>query len=82
MKNQSINFKNNNHNYSIIIGKNSLKNLPKKIKSVCPAAKNIAFIIDQKIPLKFKSDLRKMLKNYRLLFLPFASSEKKNLLNL
>ena len=77
MKNQSINFKNNNQNYSIIIGKNSLKNLPKKIKSVCPAAKNIAFIIDQKIPLKFKSDLRKMLKNYRLLFLPFASSEKK-----
>ena len=76
MKNQSINFKNNNHNYSIIIGKNSLKVLPKKIKSICPRAKNIAFIIDKNVPLKFKADLKKMLKSYKLLFIPFTANEK------
>ena len=76
MKNQSINFKSNNHNYSIIIGKNSLKILPKRIKLICPGAKNIAFIVDKKVPLKFKTNLKKMLKSYKLLFLPFTANEK------
>ena len=76
MKNQSINFKGNNHNYSIIIGKNSLKILPKRIKLICPGAKNIAFIVDKKVPLKFKTDLKRMLKSYKLLFLPFTANEK------
>ena len=76
MKNQNINFKSNSHNYSIVIGRNALRILPKRIKSICPAAKNIAFIIDKKVPFKFKEDLRKMLKNYKLLFLPFTANEK------
>ena len=48
MKNQNINFKNKNYNYSIIIGKNTINVLPKKIKSLCPKTKNIALIIDKK----------------------------------
>ena len=76
MKNQEIKFKSNNYNYSIIIGKNSLKILPKKLKSLCPNAKNIAFIVDENIPIKFKKDLKIKLKNYNLLFLNFKASEK------
>ena len=76
MKDQEIKFKSKNHNYSIIIGKNSIKILPKKIKSLCPNTKNIAFIIDKRIPKKFKIELKKNLKNYNLLFLPFSANEK------
>ena len=76
MKNQEIKFKNKDNNYSIIIGKDSIKILPKKIKSLCPKAKNIAFIIDKNVPKKFKIDLKKKLKNYNLLFLSFSANEK------
>ncbi len=76
MKNQEIKFKSNSYNYSIIIGKNSLKILPKKLKSLCPNAKNIAFVIDRNIPTKFKKDLKIKFKNYNLLFLNFKASEK------
>ena len=76
MKNQEIKFKSKNHSYSIVIGKNSIKVLPRKIKSLCPNTKNIAFIMDKKIPKEFKIDLKKKLKNYNLLFLPFLANEK------
>ena len=42
MKNQEIKFKNKNQSYSIIIGKNVLQVLPKKIKLLCPKTKKIA----------------------------------------
>tara|TARA_B100001057_G_scaffold477563_1_gene546914 strand:- start:274 stop:1386 length:1113 start_codon:yes stop_codon:yes gene_type:complete len=76
MKNQEIKFNNKAHSYSIIIGENSLKILPKKIKLLCPNAKNIAIIIDENVPLKFKRDLKKKLKSYNLLFLTFTANEK------
>tara|TARA_B100000902_G_scaffold393405_1_gene447572 strand:+ start:537 stop:1649 length:1113 start_codon:yes stop_codon:yes gene_type:complete len=76
MKNQEIKFKSKNHNYSILIGKNILSVLPKKIKLLCPKTKNIALIIDKNIPVKFKKDLKKKLKNYGLTFLSFEASEK------
>ena len=81
MKNQEIKFKSKSHNYSIIIGKNSINILPKKIKLLCPKSKNIAFIIDKNVPIKFKTDLKKKLKNYRLLFLSFSASEKNKSFN-
>ena len=81
MKNQEIKFKSKNNNYSIIIGKNSLEVLPKKIKLLCPKAKNIAFIIDKNIPIKFKLILKKKLKKYNLFFLSFISNEKNKSLN-
>ena len=81
MKYQEIKFKNKNNYYSILIGKNTLSVLPKKIKLLCPGTKKIALIIDINIPLKFKKDLKKKLKNYNLLILPFKASEKNKSIN-
>ncbi len=81
MKNQNINFKNKNYNYSIIIGKNTINVLPKKIKSLCPKTKNIALIIDKKIPNKLRVNLKKKLRNYNILVLPLEASEKNKSLN-
>ena len=57
MKNQEIKFQNKNYKYSIIIGENTLEILPKKIRSLCPKTKNIALLIDDNVPSKFKSKL-------------------------
>ncbi len=76
MKNHEIKFNTKNKNYSIIIGKNSLKVLSKRVKLLCPKAKNIALIIDKNVPKKFKKFLKQKLKNYNLLFLTFAANEK------
>ena len=76
MRNQEIKFKGKNHNYSVMIGKNILGILPKKVKILCPKTKNVALIIDKNIPVKFKKELKKKLKNYTLLFLSFEASEK------
>ena len=81
MKNQEIKFKSKSHNYAIIIGRNSINLLPKKIKLLCPKSKNIAFIIDKNVPIKFKTDLKKKLKNYNLLFLSFSANEKNKSFN-
>jgi 3-dehydroquinate synthase len=76
MKNHEIKFKNLNHSYSIFIGRNILGLLPKKIKDLCPKTRKIALIIDSKIPNNLKILIKKKLKNYDLLILPFSSNEK------
>ena len=76
MKNHEIKVKVKNYNYSILIGKNTLNILPKKIKLLCPKVKNIALIIDKNVPKKFKKALKNKLKNYNLLILAFSPSEK------
>jgi len=81
MKNQEIKFNNLNSKYSILIGKNTINELPKKIKSLCPKAKNVALILDKKIPYKFKNVLKNKLKNYNLLILPFTANEKNKSIN-
>ena len=81
MKNQEIKFKSKNHNYSIIIGRNSINILPEKVKSLCPKSKNIALIIDKNVPVKFKTELKKKLKNYNLLLLSFSANEKNKSFN-
>ncbi len=82
MRNQVVKFKSKNHNYSIVIGKNSLNILPSKIKTLCPKVKKIALIIDRKVPRKFILILKKRLKKYNLLFLPFVANEKNKSLNI
>ncbi len=82
MKNQEIKFKNKNSKYSILIGKNALKELPAKLKSLCPNAKNAAIILDKKIPSKFKKIIKNKLKNYNLLILPFSANEKNKSINI
>ena len=81
MKRQEIKFKNENYNYSIIIGEGALGILPKKIKLLCSKTKNIALIIDTNVPKKFKNELKKNLKNYNLLFLSLNASEKNKSIN-
>ena len=82
MKNQEIKFNNKNFNYSILIGKNALNELPKKLKSLCPNAKNAAIVLDKKIPSKFKKIIKNKLKNYNLLILPFSANEKNKSINI
>ncbi len=82
MKNQVIKFKSKSYNYSIIIGNSSLNLLPKKIKLLCPKTKKIAFIVDRNVPIKFKKNIKKRLKNYDLLFLSFSASEKNKTLSI
>ena len=76
MKKKEIKFKSQNQNYSIIIGKNTLNVLPKKIKFLCPKTRNIALILDKKVPNKFKKILKDKLKGYNVLLLPFSANEK------
>ena len=81
MKNLEVKYKNLNHKYSILVGNNILNILPKKIKSLCPKTRKIAIIVDTKIPNKFKKIIKNKLKNYDLLILPFAASEKSKSFN-
>ena len=81
MKDHEIRFKNQDYSYSILIGKNTLNTLPSKLKSLCPKTKNIALIIDKKIPQKFRKNLSNKLKSYNLLFLPFLANEKNKSIN-
>ena len=76
MKPQEIKFKNLNQNYSIIIGSNVLKILPKKIKSLCPKTKKIALIFDNGVPNKFKKKISNQLRSYELLLYSFKAEEK------
>ena len=59
MKIHEIKFRNNFHNYSVIIGNNSLNIIQNKIKRLCPKTKRIALIIDSKVPKKFIYILKK-----------------------
>ena len=82
MKNQEIKFKNKNHSYSILIGKDTLNILPKKIKFLCPNTKSIALIVDKNVPGKFKNKLKKRLNRYNLLILSFDANEKSKSLSI
>ena len=75
MKNQEIRFKNLTHNYSILIGNNTLGLLPKRIKLLCPKTKKIALIVDKNIPIKFIKIIKNKLKDYYVIVLPFTASE-------
>ena len=76
MKIQKIRFQNLSNNYSILIGKNLITILPSQIRKLCPKTKKIAVIIDKKVPIKFKTKIRKILRNYKVTILPFEASEK------
>ncbi len=76
MKNQVIKFKGTSQDYSIFIGNNTLNLLSKKIKLLCPKTKKVALVIDNNIPKKFRTIIKKQLKNYKILILPFTANEK------
>ena len=76
MKTTKLQVKNLNSNYSIIIGKNILSQIPNKIKILCPGAKKIALVVDKKIPKKFKDKLKNILKKYEVHVFEFSVNEK------
>ena len=80
MKIQKIKFKNKKDKYSIEIGKNILRMLPKKIKAICPQTKKIALIFDTGVPLNYKKTISNYLKKYELSIFSFSANERiKNL---
>ena len=81
MKTQEIKFKNLNKKYSILIGNNILKILPNRIKKLCPQTKKIALIFDEKVPKKFKKEIYKNLRRYKLFTYNFDANEKVKSLN-
>ena len=68
--------KNLNSNYSIIIGRNILKQISHQIKILCPGAQKIALIVDKNVPAKFKIKLRNYLKSYKIYTFEFTVNEK------
>jgi|TARA_B110000881_G_C18594699_1_gene530435 3-dehydroquinate synthase len=71
-----IKVKNNNANYSILIGNKILNILNVKLKKTCPKALKIAIVVDKNIPAKFLSKIKNNLKNYKIFTFKFNSSEK------
>jgi len=76
MQTTKLQVKNLESNYSIIIGKNILSQIPNKIKILCPNAKKIALVIDKNIPKKFKKKLLNFLKHYNVYIFEYSTSEK------
>tara|TARA_B110001452_G_scaffold256090_1_gene249116 strand:+ start:597 stop:1709 length:1113 start_codon:yes stop_codon:yes gene_type:complete len=76
MKIQKINFKDSRKKYSILLGNNILKILPKQVKILCPRTKKIALIFDKGVPSKYKKIISNEFKKYKLTVLNFTSSEK------
>ena len=58
MKKIEIKVRNEDCNYSILIGNNILNILPKKIKLLCPKAQKIGLVIDKIFQAKLKLKLR------------------------
>ncbi len=76
MKLKEIKVAHKDSKYSILIGENILRLLPKKIKILCPKAKKIGLILDKKVPKKFRSKLKKLLAKYEIFIIEYSSSEK------
>ena len=76
MKINEIKVRNAHSNYSIIIGNKILNLLKKRIKSLCPKTKKIAIVIDKKVPKKYKTKIKKLLKNYELFIFEYSANEK------
>ncbi len=76
MQTISLQVKNQNSIYSIIIGKDILKQVPRRIKLLCPYAKKIALVVDKNIPKKFKFKLKNILKKYDVHLFEYSVNEK------
>jgi 3-dehydroquinate synthase len=76
MKTTKLTVKNFSSSYSIIIGRNILKQVSGKIKIICPGAKKIALVVDKKIPKKFIYKLKSNLKKYDVYLFEYSVEEK------
>ena len=78
---QEIKAKTHNQTYSILIGDNILKILPKKISYLLPSVKKVALIFDKKVPVKFRKIIIHSLKKYQLTKFYFVANEKTKSIN-
>ena len=76
MKIAKANFKNNNTNYSILVGMGAIKSLKKQIDLVCPDAKKIALIFDKKIPSRLKNKVKQQIKSYEVHVYQYSVNER------
>ena len=76
MKTTKLKIKNLNSNYSIIIGKNILNQIPRQIRTLCPGARKIALVVDKNVPNKFKTKLKSYLKKYKIYIFQYTINEK------
>ena len=76
MKIHEIKFRDEYNSYSVIIGKNVINLLPKKLKLICPKTQKVALFLDRKVPEKFKKTLAYLLRKYKIHIFRFDSSEK------
>ena len=76
MKITKLRIKNLNSDYSVIIGRNILTQIPNRIKAVCPNARKIALVVDKKIPKKLKDKLKNILKKYDVFVFEYSVNEK------
>tara|TARA_B110000285_G_scaffold99726_1_gene113606 strand:+ start:300 stop:1409 length:1110 start_codon:yes stop_codon:yes gene_type:complete len=76
MKTTRLKVKNLNSNYSVIVGRNILNQVPKQIRTLCPGAKKIALIVDKNVPNKFKIKLEKYLNKYSVYTFQYSVNEK------
>ena len=76
MKITKLRIKNLNSDYSVIIGRNILTQIPNRIKAVCPNARKIALVVDKKIPKKLRDKLKNILKKYDVFVFEYSVNEK------
>jgi len=76
MKVTKLKVKNLNSNYTIIIGRNILNQIPTQITTLCPGAEKVALIVDKNVPHKFKIKLKKYLKKYTVYTFEYSVNEK------
>ena len=76
MKIHEIKFRDEDNSYSVIIGKNVINLLPKKLKLICPKTQKVALFLDRKVPRKFEKTFTYLLRKYKIHIFRFDSSEK------
>ena len=76
MKTIKLKVKNLNSNYTIIIGRNILNQISYQIKTLCPGARKIAFIVDKNVPNKFEIKIKEYLKKYTVYTFKYSVNEK------
>jgi 3-dehydroquinate synthase len=76
MKTTKLKIKNLNSDYTIVVGRNILNQIPKQIKILCPGVQKIALVADKNVPKKFKIKLKHYLKKYNVYTFEYAVNEK------
>ena len=75
MKVSKIRVKNKNTDYSIFIGNGAINLLRKQIKKLCPKTKKVGLILDKKIPSRYKKEIKKQIKNYKIYVYEYLPNE-------